>query len=1242
MQGLSPAVRRYVEDLLHIAADMSSVSPLDLYDNKECVSQVYVNVTTLSYDQAWALLQQQRNSDVTDLASFAGRAKPEGRDRVELIDLEVLLQRKGDGGRIYRSLVLGWGGSGKSILCRKILYDWKEAKPKGGFRQFLAVVYVSGKDERCVKATTVEAFLGLEGKYKPEECEEIVDFLTRNSHRVLVIFDGGDEVGSDGLFQTNTVLCDLLMKGRKKLANASMVTTSRPFGDMYKAVEKFDRFSFLVGLKGDRLYDLAYRRLNKDEEVARAFIDRLNSPEKAQVKAAAQETPLFAAMLIRLFSDKREMPSSITELYRIMLDKVLYRNARRRTPEGGGGANPGSDEGRYSVDRDDDATGVEYAHLTQVSYRLGWLALNALVSRRLAFTYEHVVSAGCSREEGDTGLLTTMRGPDEPIRQAVYTFHHLSWQEYLAARALAHSHDFAAHLEQAIATIGTEEHAWLFWRFVAGLLRSSLLPELVFQLLESMKARGNTIAAKRKRLFLLACVAEHRTPDTGGHLCQATTCLFPEHNLDIQGYHPHLYEVSALADILVQLPGLIVANLSNCGLGSTEMTTLAPSLSNFPMVDLSQNLVSGDGIACFSRHARGSQLRQLVLSRCMLTDSDAESLGTILKVCTSLTRFHLIRNELGSSGAEVILSHISECSPLEDLYFDGNDLNGLDGDAAGRSLSKASQLTTLFFRNCQLGNRSVSDIMNHLHHNVHMETLSLMGNRLTAAMLPALADLISARAQQQSESGTQSMMSVHLSGNRLSFADFDQLASQGRLPYNSSDGIHCGHLVVFHGKVVRGDVMRSFAENCEKDRAPVGWALGDYGAEAMANALLLQREIAIESVDLSMNGIGAPGAKALAESMSLNKSLQGLRLEENEINATAAHALAKCLSLRNCTLVYLNLGRNPVFSGDLLSQQCLEILLCKCPCLKMLVLCQTGVSDTECQHLLCSRQLGDRLAVLDLSRNSITDVGVEALSKLISLSPGLRSLSLSRNVALTAAGAKSLALAVKSLACKKLSCVWVGGNDIRPEDLDECSCECLVNADISLDALLMTVPEVIHHYLPQESNRSLTEVVERTTITAAFAKGETLHDVLQEAIFASDVQGLLCLVSRLLRCIWTSFFTNSLDYRIALEKLASTLVNAFPATMGLMKCVVGGCLLCVTDQLALEGHQPDLAVQALLIDLAKLHRDVGNDDVVAVIQVLVKLAREENRRELVERLENQSRTISSGDLREHLGKGCFD
>ena len=139
------AVQCYLKYVQEQAVDLTSVQALDcLPGNTEPVDEVYVSVTSLSFEEAWELVQQQQQSSSTslkDIAMHARQANAEKKKGEELKTTITLLERQRDGAPIRWAMVLGKAGAGKTMVARKILSDWrKERHPR--FKSFVAVIYI--------------------------------------------------------------------------------------------------------------------------------------------------------------------------------------------------------------------------------------------------------------------------------------------------------------------------------------------------------------------------------------------------------------------------------------------------------------------------------------------------------------------------------------------------------------------------------------------------------------------------------------------------------------------------------------------------------------------------------------------------------------------------------------------------------------------------------------------------------------------------------------------------------------------------------------------------------------------------------------------------------------------------------------------------------------------------------------------------------------------------------------------
>ena len=305
--------------------EQSEVQQLDfLPSDTQRVDDVYVHVTALSYSEAWDLVQVQSASTFRDFVKLSRQADAERRKGQEIDDTGKLLQREKDGHIVKWALVMGKAGSGKTILCQKVLSDWLN-KPYSHLRKYAAVIYVSGKDHIRLKENNLSRFLSLDNLFdEAADVSDVISYLKTNSKKLLFLFDGGDEVDKDGILSQGEILTGIL-QGRL-FPDASVVMTSRPCADVFDLLRlqrvKFGLHFSLAGLKYHQLENMARLRLS---DGAQRFLQDLNEPGKEHMKAAAQDTPLFAALMLEVYRDGQLIPRSVTELYVYIVESVKNR-----------------------------------------------------------------------------------------------------------------------------------------------------------------------------------------------------------------------------------------------------------------------------------------------------------------------------------------------------------------------------------------------------------------------------------------------------------------------------------------------------------------------------------------------------------------------------------------------------------------------------------------------------------------------------------------------------------------------------------------------------------------------------------------------------------------------------------------------------------------------------------------------------------------------------------------------------
>ncbi|XP_004627881.1 NLR family CARD domain-containing protein 3 isoform X1 [Octodon degus] len=183
--------------------------------------------------------------------------------------------------------------------------------------------------------------------------------------------------------------------------------------------------------------------------------------------------------------------------------------------------------------------------------------------------------------------------------------------------------------------------------------------------------------------------------------------------------------------------------------------------------------------------------------------------------------------------------------------------------------------------------------------------------------------------------------------------------------------------------------------------------ISNKGAKALARSLLVNRSLT--TLDLRSNTIGPQGAKALADALKINRTLTSLSLQSNTIKDHGARSMAEALAT-NQMLSALHLQKNAV--GPQGAQQMAEALK-QNRSLKALMLSSNSIGDGGAKALAEALEVNQGLLSLDLQSNSISDVGVAALMGALCANQTLISLNLREN-SISPVGAQALAQALSS------------------------------------------------------------------------------------------------------------------------------------------------------------------------------------------------------------------------------------
>ncbi|OXB74483.1 UNVERIFIED_CONTAM: hypothetical protein H355_001865 [Colinus virginianus] len=182
--------------------------------------------------------------------------------------------------------------------------------------------------------------------------------------------------------------------------------------------------------------------------------------------------------------------------------------------------------------------------------------------------------------------------------------------------------------------------------------------------------------------------------------------------------------------------------------------------------------------------------------------------------------------------------------------------------------------------------------------------------------------------------------------------------------------------------------------------------ISNKGAKALARSLMVNRSLTV--LDLRSNSIGPSGAKALADALKKNQVLLSLNLQHNVIKEEGATALAEAL-LTNRRLMTLHLQKNSIGAHG--ARKLAEALAQNCS-LKELMLSSNSVGDNGSVALAEALKVNHSLQSLDLRENSISKEGGPAIARALRSNSTLRKLDLAANL-LHDEGGKAIALAMK-------------------------------------------------------------------------------------------------------------------------------------------------------------------------------------------------------------------------------------
>ena len=615
-------------------------------------------------------------------------------------------------------LVVGHPGTGKTLICTKILRDWAcdnlFIEGQNAQLDFQVAFLVKLRMLNCIADQKLNLRELLEyseySKHLSDEPDEIWKYIRQNPNKVLVIFDGFDEYSGrteidndDTLYRNwedrmplHSLLKEIL--SGKILPGATVLTTTRPTAVSCFGSLSFDKTVEILGFTPQQVEEYVEKFTsggNKAKTIKEHIRSNLNLLSFCYIPVNCF---IICSCFLKLLIDNSAdhlgyLPTKLTEIYSVAI-KIFYFCYD-------------DDRYRHHKDKGRDFYLKPFKELpeavTRVFSKLGEIAFNGIQQGRLVFESQEV------NDLEKNGLFQRLPDTSSGFKEgkAQYCFLHLTVQEFFAAKYLV---DTMSHEElKTFVSDHIKEGAWkVVMQFVAGLLEQEEQTTDIFSgLLPSSSVTGETTSFEIRREELEAqteTVTCWPAQEDKELVVTLFNCMY-ENNSSSLKVQRRLAQIDCNAldfsscrlsplDCLTLVHALKSSGkkilhfnlgLNNiAALGCTEISKLLggkdhnQGFCNLKVLNLSSNSITDEGVKSLTTAVINSncKLNSLGLEDNAITDKGVEHLTkALINNNCELNSLSLEYNSIGDKGVgHLTKALINNNCKLKSIGLEGNDI----------------------------------------------------------------------------------------------------------------------------------------------------------------------------------------------------------------------------------------------------------------------------------------------------------------------------------------------------------------------------------------------------------------------------------------------------------------------------------------------------------------------------------------------------------------------------------------